>query len=224
MFSVLSRSVARRSVYSGARWMSQVPPKGPQQPPSQQPPSSGEAGGEPQTSEPLGSTSQEAESSRRSNVPTLDFSPEPAEEAPQRTGAKSSRDSLSSSEQKRRKSSRVMMALMGLGLVGGAIHLGREWEEGELQEKRVVRAIFVIGFVVLTVPVETRGRAAGPSWAHCLPVYGNIRCMSCFMCISSCLMLLDSISVNQLGQNCCHRHIPRLTKSHTHSFYPSMTC
>jgi len=47
------------------------------------------------------------------------------------TGARSSRESLSTIERKRRFLGRLGLTLLGLGLVGAWVHMGREWEQGE---------------------------------------------------------------------------------------------
>lgn len=71
---------------------------------------------------------------------SLDFAPpEPGSER-ERTGAKSSKDSLSSIERRRRQFGRVSFGLFALGLVGGGIYLGRQWTEDELVSRRSVRA------------------------------------------------------------------------------------
>ncbi len=73
---------------------------------------------------------------------SLDFSPvqEPhGQRAEGQTGAKSSKDSLSSIERKRRNLGRASLALLGLGIASGAVYLGRNWEEGELKSLKIVR-------------------------------------------------------------------------------------
>ena len=73
-----------------------------------------------------------------SSLPSLDFAPgeEPHRE---RTGAKSSKDSLSSIERRRRFWSRVSSGILVLGAAAAAWHSGREWDEDELREMRMVR-------------------------------------------------------------------------------------
>ncbi|KAF8992998.1 HAD-like domain-containing protein [Cyathus striatus] len=68
-------------------------------------------------------------------VPSLDFSP-PEPEEPQRTGARSSKGSLSSAEKKRRAMSRMFLSLLGVGFIAQTVYLGREWSEEELQAKK----------------------------------------------------------------------------------------
>jgi import inner membrane translocase subunit TIM50 len=70
---------------------------------------------------------------------SLDFAPaEPGAER-ERTGAKSSKDSLSSIERRRRQLGRVSFGLFALGLLSGGVYLGREWTEDELVSRRSVR-------------------------------------------------------------------------------------
>ena len=71
---------------------------------------------------------------------SLDFAPpEPGAER-ERTGAKSSKDSLSSIERRRRQLGRVSFGLFAIGLLGGCVYLGREWTEDELVERKSVCA------------------------------------------------------------------------------------
>ncbi|KAJ7623368.1 HAD-like domain-containing protein [Roridomyces roridus] len=68
-----------------------------------------------------------------SNVPSLDFAPEPE----QTTGAKSSKDSLSSVEKRRRTLGRISLAVLALGFGINVIYLGRDWDELELKAKKL---------------------------------------------------------------------------------------
>ncbi|KIK07744.1 hypothetical protein K443DRAFT_673009 [Laccaria amethystina LaAM-08-1] len=70
------------------------------------------------------------------SLPSLDVSPEEPG-GPQRTGAKSSKGSLSSSERKRRFMGRVSLAVLALGFGLNAVYMGREWEEDELKAKKM---------------------------------------------------------------------------------------
>ena len=73
---------------------------------------------------------------------SLDFAPpEPGAER-ERTGAKSSKDSLSSIERRRRQLGRVSFGLFALGLLGGCVYLGREWTEDELVSRKSVRVSY----------------------------------------------------------------------------------
>ena len=70
---------------------------------------------------------------------SLDFAPpEPGTER-ERTGAKSSKDSLSSIERRRRQLGRVSFGLFAIGLLSGCVYLGREWTEDELVSRKLVR-------------------------------------------------------------------------------------
>lgn len=68
---------------------------------------------------------------------SLDFSPE--EKDTERTGAKSSKDSLSSIERQRQFLGRSVLAILGVGVITGCVYLGREWDDEELKRKRMVR-------------------------------------------------------------------------------------
>ncbi|TFK37060.1 HAD-like domain-containing protein [Crucibulum laeve] len=77
-----------------------------------------------------------------SNVPSLDFSPldhPRQDQEPGRTGARSSKGSLSSTERRRRFMGQVSLALMVVAFAGNAVYMGREWEEDELKNKRLTR-------------------------------------------------------------------------------------
>lgn len=82
----------------------------------------------------------EPESTTTGPSPTslsLDFSPA-VEEEQVRTGARSSKNSLSSIERRRRIFLRLTMAAFGVASVVGAVYLGRDWTEDELKERRLV--------------------------------------------------------------------------------------
>ncbi|KAJ7245159.1 NIF-domain-containing protein [Mycena haematopus] len=70
-----------------------------------------------------------------SNLPSLDFSPEVQEE--HTTGAKSSKDSLSSVEIKRRRLGRISLAVLVLGFGINVVYMGRDWDESELKAKKL---------------------------------------------------------------------------------------
>lgn len=148
MFSILARSGARRSVAHSVRFMSQVPPSTTRNPGQT---SSGQAK---DSSEPVSEASKSSESAQptldtQSNtIASLDFSPE--QEGPQRTGAKSSKGSLSSNEKKRRTMSRVSMVLLALGLGVHTVSMGREWEEDELKAMKTVSNLKLTIRFVLT--------------------------------------------------------------------------
>ena len=73
-------------------------------------------------------------------LPSLDFTavataavPAPGADdgANRPTGARSSRESLSTIERRRRFLGRLGLILLGSGLVGAWVYMGREWEHGE---------------------------------------------------------------------------------------------
>ncbi|TFY83222.1 hypothetical protein EWM64_g784 [Hericium alpestre] len=78
---------------------------------------------------------------------SLDFSPpEPSlpEPAPsedgsgsERTGARSSKDSLSSIERKRKIYGQIGLLATAIGVGFGVVYLGRDWDEGELEERKI---------------------------------------------------------------------------------------
>ncbi|KAL4068765.1 HAD-like domain-containing protein [Scleroderma yunnanense] len=73
-----------------------------------------------------------------SHVPSLDF--HPIEQEPgqtQRTGAKSSKDSLSSIERKRRLLARFSLAILAVGIGVQLVYLGREWDPEEFKGKKL---------------------------------------------------------------------------------------
>ncbi|KAI0753387.1 HAD-like domain-containing protein [Daedaleopsis nitida] len=72
-----------------------------------------------------------------SMVPSLDFSPGEEEAKQARTGARSSKDSLSSIERRRRFLGRVSLAMMLAGTGVVAWYMGRDWEEDELKAKKL---------------------------------------------------------------------------------------
>lgn len=57
----------------------------------------------------------------------------------ERTGAKSSADSLSSIEQRRRSLGRISLVLLAVALGVEVLYLGRDWEANELATKKTVR-------------------------------------------------------------------------------------
>lgn len=66
-------------------------------------------------------------------LPSLDFHaaiPEPSP-SDRPTGARSSKESLSTIERRRRFLGRVGLTILGVGLVGAGVYMGREWDEDE---------------------------------------------------------------------------------------------
>ena len=43
---------------------------------------------------------------------------------------------------------RTTLVMWGLGMIAGAVYMGREWEEGELKQMKVVSDSFLVGFLV----------------------------------------------------------------------------
>lgn len=74
---------------------------------------------------------------------SLDFSPASDQESEptHRTGARSSKDSLSSIERRRRYLGRATLIALGLGLLVEGFYLGNDWEEDELKSMRLVSFI-----------------------------------------------------------------------------------
>src|ERR1700744_339109 len=73
--------------------------------------------------------------SKKTMQPSLDIDIVPevvASNQTGRTGAKSSRNSLSSFEKRRRAMGRAALGALGLGVVFGIFYMGREWERDEL--------------------------------------------------------------------------------------------
>lgn len=100
----------------------------------------------PPTPEPTPTTEVAAPAPQAAGLPTLDFSPSDEPHAGAdggRTGAKSSKDSLSSIEQRRQYLSRISFGLMAVALGLYTVTLGSEWTEEELKEKRMVCLINV---------------------------------------------------------------------------------
>ena len=128
-----SRLLTTAPTVSRVRWASQVPPKGPasNDQPTPETRDSGSASSSPDA-EPL------ASGSAAGKAPSLDFMPS-VEEEPRRTGARSSKGTMSGAEKRRQVMSRVMLAIVGGGIVAHTVYLGREWEPEELVSKRLVR-------------------------------------------------------------------------------------
>ena len=76
---------------------------------------------------------------------SLDFAPPDVTEAPDtsKTGARSSKASLSSIEKKRRAWSRAGMGVFALSIAAGAVYMGREWEPVELAEMKMVWSMYL---------------------------------------------------------------------------------
>ena len=141
--SILLRSTLRRNAvsHSARCFASRAPPppstslpKAPRQEPLIESESQ-------ESTSPLGSEAQRESTAPEqplSSLPSLDFAPgeEPRRE---RTGARSSKDSLSSIERKRRLYGRVSLGVLLFGLGVQTWYMGREFSEEDLKEFRLVR-------------------------------------------------------------------------------------
>ncbi|KAL9712160.1 mitochondrial inner membrane protein required for protein import [Leucoagaricus gongylophorus] len=123
MFAVLNRPVQRQVLIQYARWMSQVPPP---------------------SAEALRLETPEATvdtTSQPGATPSLDFSPPDIHPTLQkdreRTGAKSSKGSLSASEKRRQNIGKLSLGFLGLSLGLGIFYMGRNWEEDELKRMKL---------------------------------------------------------------------------------------
>jgi len=126
--------------------MSQAPPL---------PPSGSETPREPGPETPVDTTSQPG------IVPSLDFSPPEIRPGPQkdreRTGAKSSKGTLSASEKRRQNMGKLSLGFLGLFLGLGIFYMGRTWEEDELKRMKLVSEFAVFTDVILEfLYLETR--------------------------------------------------------------------
>lgn len=132
---------------------------------------------------------------------SLDF--DPAERLEERTGAKSSKDSLSSIERRRRILGRVSLAILGIALGAQALYLGRDWEVDELTKKDL-----------------PTGR-----WARTKERFADIFdvCNFVWVFVRSGLMFLPSTSTSRLGRNCYPHPFQLPTKNHTRFWYRWMT-
>lgn len=156
MFSVVSRSVSRRVLVQSTRCMAQKPPKSAGSVSSSPPPPPPAQNSDPKESEQI-----EQPVLTRSSVPSLDFSPpDPAE---QRTGA-SSRDNLSSADRQRRAFARVAFGLFTLGFGLHVAYMGREWEQEELQEKKLVCSLMLYVSNALLNHSQTLENAPAGRW------------------------------------------------------------
>lgn len=140
MFAVLTRSLARRTVSHSIRYMSKKPPANRiirDTPEIDSAKTTPESAGDVQKKP---SVEAEPMLNTQTGMPTLDFSPPEVGKETQRTGARSSKGSLSTSEKKRRVMGRVTLALLALGFGAHTVYMGREWEEEELKAMKVFLA------------------------------------------------------------------------------------
>lgn len=115
----------RRAVYNQARYLATKPPSG----------STAESSNSPVSDKLDADVTPPSPASL-----SLDFAPnaEQEEEPAQRTGARSSKDSLSSIERRRKAMGRATLATFAVGLLAGTAYLGREWTEEDLKNKKMV--------------------------------------------------------------------------------------
>ncbi|KAL0955543.1 hypothetical protein HGRIS_001779 [Hohenbuehelia grisea] len=177
MFAVLARPLARQAAARSVRCLSQAPPP-PRQPPPPGAPSEGSSkpaeNGAPDSADLKEESTDPPPPLQPGALPSLDISPlEPPREqgGGQRTGARSSRDTLSSAELKRRNFGRVAMGVFALGFGLNAIYMGREYEDEELKDRKMT---------LETAPTTRWGRTADrftqifdvfnkPAWQELLP-------------------------------------------------------
>ncbi|KAH8103481.1 HAD-like protein [Cristinia sonorae] len=127
---LLARSSATRSlVFNSARYYATKKPRVPNSPKP--------IANEPAAPPPPATEPEVEVQNASSSLPSLDISPAVEEEPKQRTGARSSKDSLSSIERKRRFMGRVSLAALLLGAAVQTWYMGREWDEDELKDKRL---------------------------------------------------------------------------------------
>ncbi|EGO00630.1 hypothetical protein SERLA73DRAFT_178488 [Serpula lacrymans var. lacrymans S7.3] len=125
--SMLLRGAPRRAFAPTLRYMASSPS-------SQPPPTSPNSKSKPPL--PPGPTST-LPSASTSVLPSLDFQPAEPGADEGRTGAKSSKDSLSSIERKRRFMGRLTAGMILIGFGVQAAYMGRDWSEEEMQTRKV---------------------------------------------------------------------------------------
>jgi len=148
MFPVLARSLARRTIQQ--QCIAHRPPP----PPKFYYPSRGISNNRQTTTtakeDPLPTSTSEVVVEPptldvdSSKTPTIDFAPQ---KEFQRTGARSSKGSLSSSEQRRRFMGRVTMAFLAIGIGAHVVYMGREWTDDELKFMKTVSLKFSLNYV-----------------------------------------------------------------------------
>ena len=184
-----------RFAYQAARGLASKPPKNQKTATNPPPPR------EPPASSPAEEAAAEPPLQNKSSVPSLDFSP--GEDGPrqERTGARSSKDSLSSIERRRRFLGRVSFAMMLAGAGAAAWYSGRDWEDDELKAKRMVRppsSVCARGDEACRGAdsmLDAGGGDAGTMGAYEGAVCGNFRCTSVRFC--SCDPPLTEASPSQ---------------------------
>lgn len=136
---------------------------------------------------------------------SLDFAPSEPTTERERTGAKSSKDSLSSIERRRRQLGRVSFGLFALGLVSGCVYLGREWTEDELVSRRSVGVSIHDALVDPRSHLYFRGGRTYLIPGGVVRLAGSRQCSTydpaIMMTRYSWLTVLSSTSRNQSGKN-----------------------
>ncbi|KAI8978264.1 HAD-like domain-containing protein [Trametes punicea] len=129
MLRAAFRSAATRPVaHYSVRCMTSKPPPPPKKPASPPPPPPPPASENPaEAPKPLPSSQI---------IPSLDFDPTAEDVRRERTGARSSKDSLSSIERRRRFLGRLSLAMLLVGAGVATWQMGRPWEEDELKAKK----------------------------------------------------------------------------------------
>ena len=143
MFVVLSRSLTRRTVSYSIRCISQRPTGSTNNRIQDKPNSTSDNRTQLKSAANESQKTQSAQSEPSLDIdltktPSLDFLPPEVEKEFQRTGARSSKGSLSSSEKRRRFASRVTLALLALGFGAHTVFMGREWTDEELMAMKMV--------------------------------------------------------------------------------------
>ncbi|KAK7472010.1 mitochondrial inner membrane protein required for protein import [Stygiomarasmius scandens] len=184
MFPVVSRSIARRAATHSIRCMAQkppTPPKSAQAPPPPPPPSENQnqQSSSKDAAESAKDASKTPEVPREpmmtrqnlTSVPSLDFSPPDPKEEAQTTGARSSRDTLTSAEQQRQTMGRITFAILTVALGLGLWNMGREWDEEELKKKKLTRETDQSGRWdrMKTRVTEMFDVFVEPAWSELLP-------------------------------------------------------
>jgi len=138
MYGVLTRAALRSQpriphLHNSLRYLSTPPSPPPSQPPSQP------------------TALQSLSLDFQPTLPQLPPSSN-AEGAGERTGAKSSKNSLSSIERRRQYLGRVALGVLGLAVGVQVVLMGREWEEEELKRKKMVGALSLsLSVLILSV-------------------------------------------------------------------------
>lgn len=112
------------------------------------------------------------------SILNLDFQPGEQEAESQRTGAKSSKDSLSSIERRRRYLGRIALGAFALAFGVQVTMMGREWEEHELKAKKMVCSFTFLKSkdALMTAFQANRGCTFNAVGSYYYPIHRYIRC------------------------------------------------